>query len=144
MATYRQWLLAQLRQIDKIDADPLPEMCQLDGLRSIINEAERRATMAGVPAAVQACKVRKGPFSIIAARKVLAACLGAIPEDPRAPMTVRQAAKTLDISERLVRDLIARRTLPHHRVGNGRGQIRILPRDIEDFRNRERPTFRHV
>jgi len=64
--------------------------------------------------------------------------------DKPAVMTVKQAAEALGICERLARDLIATGKLGHHRVGHGRGRIRISPRDIEQYQSRAvRPAFRH-
>lgn len=61
-------------------------------------------------------------------------------------LTVKQAGDVLGISERVVRDLVATNQLGHHRVGNGRGQVRILPRDIEEYQSRDerRPVLRHL
>lgn len=60
-------------------------------------------------------------------------------------MTVVQAAEVLGISERTVRELVARDELGHFRAGNGRGQIRILPRHIQSYQERSEATgFRHL
>lgn len=59
-------------------------------------------------------------------------------------MTVRQAAVALGISERLARDLIANGELPHHRVGSGRGRVRIRARDLEAYQNRRQAGFSHL
>ena len=40
-------------------------------------------------------------------------------------LTVTQAAEALNVSVRTVRNLIASGTLAHHRIGTGRGVIRI-------------------
>jgi excisionase family DNA binding protein len=60
------------------------------------------------------------------------------------PFTVRQAADFLGISERVTRDLIASGELSSHRVGNGRGRIRIMPRDLEAYRGRTEAGFSHL
>ena len=61
------------------------------------------------------------------------------------PMNIKQAAAWLGISERVARDLIARGELGHCRVGNGRGQIRVLPRDLEAYQNRnDVGGFKHL
>ena len=66
-------------------------------------------------------------------------------QTPTAPMSVVDAAEWLGVSERTVRGLIASGELGHHRVGNGRGQVRILPSDLEAYqRRREAPAFRHL
>jgi len=60
------------------------------------------------------------------------------------PLTVLQAADALGISERTARDLIASGELTHHRVGNGRGRVRILPSDLEAYRGRTEAGFSHL
>ena len=153
MANYRQWLQAQLRYVEEIDAHPAPSLQHLDELRELIAESERRAAASGLPAAVGACRIRPGPIAPAVAREILATCL-AVSALPTAEtreslssvaMSVKQAAGKLGISERVVRDLIAAGELGSHRVGNGRGQVRILPRDLETYQGRgERPALRHL
>jgi len=84
---------------------------------------------------------------IAAALLTLADAIGnksdATPE--RSVLTVKEAAGALGISERLARDLIATGKLGHHRVGSGRGRIRVTPRDVQEYQSRgERPAFRHL
>lgn len=142
-ANYARWVRQQLKTLD--DGHAEPDSDYYDGIADVIAEARRRAAEAGLPDAVKACRRLK----VSTAREILAACLAATvgtkePAKSDAPLTVRQAAQALGVSERTTRDLIARGELGHHRAGNGRGQIRILPRDLDDYRNRERPKFRHV
>jgi len=51
-----------------------------------------------------------------------------------APLTVLEAARAMKVSKDAVYDLCDSGKLRHHRIGNGRGTIRIMPKDIDDFR----------
>ena len=51
-----------------------------------------------------------------------------------APLTVVEAARTMKVSKDAVYDLCDSGKLRHHRIGSGRGTIRIMPNDIDDFR----------
>jgi excisionase family DNA binding protein len=46
-------------------------------------------------------------------------------------MTVREAAARLEVSESLIYKLCAAGRLAHHRIGLGRGTIRIEPESVE-------------
>jgi len=50
------------------------------------------------------------------------------------PLTVVEAARAMKVSKDAVYDLCDSGKLRHHRIGSGRGTIRIMPRDIDDFR----------
>ena len=47
--------------------------------------------------------------------------------------TVREAAEHLNVSESEVYALCNKRKLPHVRIGCGRGAIRILESDLDEF-----------
>jgi excisionase family DNA binding protein len=49
------------------------------------------------------------------------------------PLTVGEAAERLGVSESLVYRLCEDRKLPHVRIGCGRGTIRILESDLDEF-----------
>lgn len=68
----------------------------------------------------------------------------ALPTNEGQVLTVLQAADALGISERTARDLIASGELGHHRVGSGRGRIRIRPRDVEAYQSRTEAGFSHL
>ena len=48
-------------------------------------------------------------------------------------LTVKEVAKLLRVSGRIVYQLVGEGRLGHHRVGNGRGSVRIRPKDVEDY-----------
>jgi excisionase family DNA binding protein len=48
-------------------------------------------------------------------------------------LTVRQVAERLQVSTAVVYQLCAGRKLVHHRVGSGRGTIRIAEEDLAAF-----------
>jgi excisionase family DNA binding protein len=49
-------------------------------------------------------------------------------------VTVKDAARALEVSEALVYDLCKRGRLAHYRIGLGRGRIRIDPGQVAAFR----------
>jgi excisionase family DNA binding protein len=49
-------------------------------------------------------------------------------------MTVDQAGKQLGVSRRTITDLCSSGKLPHVRIGNGRGTIRIKPADLDKIK----------
>lgn len=51
------------------------------------------------------------------------------------PLTVPEAAALLNVGESTIRDMCASGRLPHVRVGNGRGTIRIRRADVVEFQN---------
>jgi len=72
-------------------------------------------------------------------------------------LTVNEAATRLNVSARTVRNLINSGTLPHHRIGVGRGVIRISEAALEKYladcevaetltssRRTHRSTLRHI
>jgi excisionase family DNA binding protein len=48
-------------------------------------------------------------------------------------MTVGEAARRLEISERTTRDLCSSGKLAHYRIGGGRGVIRITEADLAEY-----------
>jgi excisionase family DNA binding protein len=53
-------------------------------------------------------------------------------------MTVAEAARILEVTTGVVYDLCAKRLIGHHRVGAGRGQIRLTQADIDEYIARRR------
>lgn len=66
---------------------------------------------------------------VSAALLTLAAALTAGQADDK-PLTVQEAAARLKVSPDTVYDLCASKKLAHHRIGGGRGSIRINPADL--------------
>lgn len=56
------------------------------------------------------------------------------------PLTVIEAARAMKVSKDAVYDLCDSGKLRHHRIGSGRGTIRIMPKDIDDFRRSSTST----
>ena len=76
-----------------------------------------------------------------------------------AMLTVRQAAQRLNVSEKTVRNLVNGGKLAHHRIGAGRGVIRVSeqalnqhlaesevrdPSPPTSLKRQERRTLRHI
>jgi excisionase family DNA binding protein len=141
--TYAKWLKAQLRRVEELANHPEPDLSDFDDLRSLIREAARRAAAAGVPDAVRACKIRRGPISTSIAREVLAACLAAVPVTQTERLTPPQAAKRLGISPDTVLGFIRRGELKASNVSKAqRPRYRITPEALAEFearRTTERP-----
>jgi excisionase family DNA binding protein len=53
-------------------------------------------------------------------------------------MTVAEAARILEVTTGVVYDLCSKRLIGHHRVGAGRGQIRLTQDDIDEYVARRR------
>ena len=56
-------------------------------------------------------------------------------EKPNLPklLTIEEVATHLSVSRSLVYELVVKGKLPHHRVGVGRGTIRISEDDVAEF-----------
>jgi excisionase family DNA binding protein len=64
---------------------------------------------------------------------------------PEGPLTVKEAAQALNVSPRTVYDLVNENRLRHHRVGTGKGAIRIMRADVEACRKvSESPALRYL
>ena len=61
---------------------------------------------------------------------------------PGVPLTVRQAARRMNVDDRTVYSLCRSGELAHHRIGNGRGTIRITPDELRRYLDRSRVAFR--
>jgi excisionase family DNA binding protein len=143
MNAYRRWLREQLAALDEFAQHPDPDHDQYDGIADVIADARRRAADAGLPDAVQACRVRRGGLTATAARMILQSCLasavkGTRPRGgrlgriaPDAPLSVKQASEPYNVAVRTLYALVADGSLRHSRVGTGRGTIRINPADLK-------------
>ncbi|HEX4143777.1 MAG TPA: helix-turn-helix domain-containing protein [Pirellulales bacterium] len=147
MSDYRRWLLTQLRFVDHIDGHPEPSMQHLDELRFIVEESERRAAAAGLPAAVSACQIRQGPITPDYTRKTLAACLGVIgPTNnesaglPGATLTVPEVAKDLQVARDRIYEWIRNGRLEAANVNKpgARPSYRIAPEALADFKEKSK------
>jgi excisionase family DNA binding protein len=149
MSDYRRWLLSQLRCVDHIDGHPEPSLQHLDDLRGIIDEAEKRAALAGLAAAVQVCQIRQGPITPDYARTILAACLGEIGTADDAPaeqsgitLTVPEVAKDLQVARDKVYDWIRSGRLVATNVNKpgARPSYRVSREALADFKAKGKPT----
>jgi excisionase family DNA binding protein len=138
MKEFAKWLRQQLQWIDANEHFPERGLELYDSLADILADCRKRAAAVGLPAAVEACNIRPGPITPNACRTALAACLAAIPAKPArpagGPLTVQEAAELLNLPRRTVNDLCSTGKIRHHRLGNGRGTIRIDLADLEAFR----------
>lgn len=147
LTSFREWIRRSIDELTPaIDSDPSSEL--LANVARLIRRAKRHAYTLGLYELANLLPERetKTPLDGLLRLRECSQWRGALPADGRA-LTVRQAATALGISERLARDLIERGQLGHHRVGNGRGRIRIRPSDLSEYQSRaERPVtgLRHL
>lgn len=76
-----------------------------------------------------------GQIGFIGDRAALVSELAAALRDqlaPRQAMDIKEAAKMLNISERHLRALVAKRQIPFFKV-SGSGDVRFWPRDLENW-----------
>ena len=71
-------------------------------------------------------------------------------------LTVREVAEKLRVTEQCIYSLIDKKRLPHHRIGVGRGTIRVREEDLTDYlagcrvendgkpRRASRPKLKHL
>lgn len=127
----KTWLLAQLRYLDSLESLPEWSESLWDDVRAVIDEASRRAAVAGLPDAVKACQMRAGGAAPSLARELLAGCLAACrsPQNETAPewLNIKEAAGKLGIGTKKMYQLCADGLIRHQKVGR---QIRISPDDL--------------
>lgn len=70
----------------------------------------------------------------VSAAVVLLAHVLSNPKPVDGSLTVREAATFLGVAEKTVYDLCRTSRLRHHRIGRGRGTIRLSRGDLETFR----------
>ncbi|QDU26275.1 hypothetical protein ETAA8_13520 [Anatilimnocola aggregata] len=95
-----KWIHQQLTYLNELEAQPEFFPNQHGDVRAMIREAGRRAALAGLPAAVEACDIRAGGLSPSAARQILAACLAAMPLKRTARLTPPEVAKHYGVPAR--------------------------------------------
>lgn len=118
--------------------EPQTYWADVAAMVNVLSVDARRAGFGHLAATCQLCTPREG-------MNIIGRMLAALAEQPKTnSLTLIEAAGVLGISERVARDLIATGELTHHRVGNGRGQIRVLPRDIEAYQGRTETGFSHL
>lgn len=129
---FRRWLQRALSELQAIAAHPERDLGDFDYARRIVRLAREHAIALRLPEAFQRCRVsRPSPDDAIA---VVLGCLAALPRDDSADLTVAQAAERLNVAAKTVYDLCGSGKLAHHRIGAGRGTIRIKPGDLEEYR----------
>ena len=139
--TLQSWIKAQLKYLDGVkhhDPADLATDCQL-----ILEEAQRRATAAGLSVAVMPC--RRG-FTPDHVREGLAACLAAITTNKPTsdgPLTVPEAAEEMKLAVRTVYQLCKDGQLKHQKHGKA---IRITRDAIAQYQRDSvaTPRLRHL
>lgn len=127
------------RLLDPSDTGSDPEQ-YLEDVSAIVGEAAElmlRSGRADLHALAQAHRFEGG----LAARSYLYECLaeveGAATDSPA--LTIQQASRYSGISARTLYRMIQADTLPHVRVGTGRGSIRIKPATLDRLLQPEAP-----
>ena len=139
MRNFRKWCKQQLDDLDLIPlVDPLaPEW--------IIEQAADRACRLGL---AELYRKAEGLKTFREARVYLAECIAA--EAPNGKptgdlLTVKQAARLLNVSDWTIYDLCEIGRLRHQRIGIGRGTIRIRKEDLAGCLAEPEPTrYKHL
>jgi len=117
----QKWLRQQLAELDHLESDPRDPFQDAHDLADLVREAERRAAVAGLLDAVVACQIRPGPVGTELARRVLLACLAALPADCVADslLNLQQAADYLGYKPSGLRKVVKRGDIRFVQVGQG-------------------------
>lgn len=141
--------MGQLRFVDHVDSHPAPSFQHAEELRQIIDEAQKRAAIAGLPLAVEACQIRQGPITPAFARRILAACIKETETGeavstcaPCATLTVPEVAKDLQVARDKVYDWIRSGRLAATNVNKpgARPSYRVSPEALADFKAKGKQT----
>lgn len=165
---FRKWLINELKRLGERNAeaeldfsggvlvDDIPpeavivaDVSESDfgDAAETVRRAREIALQVHLPSAYEVASELEVPvLALNTARMMLAEMLQAIPEPPPSEwLSVKQAAKVLNVSETTIRNLCRTDQLRHERIGNGRGTIRIHQDAIREFEVRgSAPGFRHL
>lgn len=95
---YHTWLKRQLKRLDEI---PEFDLCVADDLAEVVTEAQKRASLEGLPSAVSACGIRRaGGVGIGLTRQILTECLAACQPQESPTLTAREVASRVGCSVR--------------------------------------------
>ena len=129
----KSYLLRVLNQINDLN----PELDILESgesLRALIHEVEMMASRAGQPNVVKICQSVTSPMiGVKAARLIVSQCIESIEPEDGQPLTVKQAAEKLQISERKIYQLCNDGELRHRK-----SPIRIEPGDLDLYVERSK------
>ncbi len=132
----RTWLKKLIVRLEDLRRHPDPDLDDLEWCAEVVRDAADKAAQAGHLAFydehkyVQICS----PRDAVAVLSSLLATLQPVAGKPAdAPLTVAEAAERYGIAKRTVYALCEDGQLAHHRVGTGRGTIRIKPADFDRY-----------
>jgi excisionase family DNA binding protein len=140
MSTFAQWIRAELKALDRLESHPELDQSAFDDIAITIREAGRRAAAAGLPQAVEACRIRRGPVGTDLARQILAECLAAMSSEA-VSLTPPQVATQLGVAPETVIGWIRAGELKAANVGKGkkRPRYRIEPEALAEFQRKKMP-----
>ena len=128
---FRRWLRAEIATLGRWIDDPDIQENLFTEAVGMIRNAHRLAIALEQPAVAAICeRVTTPALALPVAQRRLTECLNALQSDL---LTVNEAAQHLSVSERSVYDLVRSGRLKAHRVGKGRGIIRIAPVDLANI-----------
>ncbi len=120
MPSFRTYVEKKIRDVESwlnLPSGEIDWQEVMPDCRSLLAEAQKKATIAGVPGAVAACRL-SGKINIQDVRCMLAECLEACPsEKGDGAISVAQAAKQLGVSEGLVYAMCRDGRMPCTRIG---------------------------
>jgi excisionase family DNA binding protein len=136
--SFSSWLQAEIAELNSQDA---PDVCE--GAAAIVREARRIAQSLSYPDLVPRCTVDM--LAVSTARDILSRTLATIDPPNAGPLTVKQAADRLAVSEKTIYKMIKKGRLRCQRIGRA---IRINTMDLDglnDGLNTETPQrYRHL
>lgn len=132
----KTWLRKQIAELTDLQGHPEPDEPLFEQCAYVVREAADRAAKAGMLDQYDQHKnVRHcSPRDAVAILSSILAALQPVGDAAKAtdaPMTVKEASKRYGIPERTLYALCKGGQLAHHRVGTGRGTIRIKPVDLD-------------
>ncbi len=136
MPSFRTYVENKIREVESRLAQPSEEtdwQLVMPFCRSLLADVQKKATIAGVPGAVAACRL-SGRITIQDVRCMLAECLDACPSEQETItpvlLTVKQAAARYNMGVRTLYRLLENGDLRN--CGHG-GSKRIKPADLERY-----------
>ena len=132
---FSKWLSAEIAELNAPESDL--DICE--GAASVVREARRIAQSLGYPDLVPSCKTDL--LALTTARNILSRALAVIDPPNSGPLTVKQAAKRLNVSPKTIYAMIEKGTLRCQRIGRA---IRINPRDLDGLNDTRETVFKHL
>jgi len=145
--TFRKWLRATIAELNRLDTAPDLPFHIFEEAAEVVRQAGRHAALLGVASRCGDCETPA--LALTTARDALAGVLAALDSNSYSSgksdlLTVQEAARKAVVSPKTIYALVASGKLRAHRIGNGRGTIRIRATDLERMKEPEPTGFKHL